>query len=57
MARAAAEDPHRSEQQRRYWRLVARIAERRDRELDGLDAATTYTIGDRWAQRRGSLIR
>jgi hypothetical protein len=57
LARAAAADPHQTEDRRRHYQLVAAIAERRLAELDGLDTATAYDISNRWAQRRGSLIR
>ena len=57
MARQAAADPHQSAQLRRHWRLVVRIAERRLAQLDGLDTATAYAVGNAWAQRPGSLIR
>jgi hypothetical protein len=57
MARQAAADPHQSAQLRRHWRLVARIAERRLAQLEGLDTATAYAVGNAWAQRPGSLIR
>jgi hypothetical protein len=56
LARAAAADPHQDEDRRQHDRLVAVIAERRLAELDGLDTATAYEVGDRWARRRGSLI-
>jgi hypothetical protein len=38
-------------------RMVAAIDERRLAVFDGLDTATAYDMGNRWAQRRGSLIR
>jgi hypothetical protein len=44
-------------ERRQHYRLVVAIAERRLAELDGLDTATAYAVGNRWAQRRGSLLR
>ena len=49
MARAAAADPHQSEDRRQHYKLVAAIGERRLAELDGLDTATAYEVGNRWA--------
>ena len=57
LARAAAADAHQGEVRRRHYRMVAAIAERRLVALDGLDTATAFDVGNRWAQRRGSLIR
>jgi hypothetical protein len=56
LARAAAEDPHQTEDRRAHYRLVAAVAERRLAALDGLDTATACEVGDRWAQRRGSWL-
>jgi hypothetical protein len=56
LARAAIADPHQSEDRGQHFQLAAAIAERRLAELDGLDTATAYQIGNRWAQRRGSMI-
>jgi hypothetical protein len=57
MARHAAKNPHQRPEHRRHWRMVLRIAKRRLAQLDGLDTATMYAIGDTWVQRPGSLIR
>jgi hypothetical protein len=57
IARHAARDQHQREEQRRFWRLVERIAKRRLAMLDDVDTATKYEIGNAWAQRPGSLIR
>jgi hypothetical protein len=57
IARHAALDDHRREDQRRFWRLVERIARRRLALLDDVDTATKYEIGNAWAQRPGSLVR
>ena len=57
MARHAAMNHHQSDEQRQHWQLVERIAKRRLAQVDDLDTATRYEVGNRWAQRTGSLIR
>jgi hypothetical protein len=56
LARHAVESPHQGDGNRLYWRAVVQIAERRLAEIEGLDTATRYEAGNRWARRRGSLI-
>jgi hypothetical protein len=56
MVHHAAMDRPPSEEQRWFWYSVERIAKRLA-QLDDLETATTYDIGNAWAQRRGSLIR
>jgi hypothetical protein len=57
VAKKAAEDPGLDEESRRYWSLVARIAEQRLAELRIPDVATAYYIQEQWARRRGQMIR
>ena len=45
-----------SEERREHYRRVARIAERRNGSLEGLDVATQYTEMARWLRRHGNLI-
>jgi hypothetical protein len=52
VAREAAECPDFDEDGRRYWRLVAQIA-----ELRIPDVATAYDIQEGWARRPGQMIR
>jgi hypothetical protein len=56
MARTFSGDQAVTEQRRDYYRLVARIAERRNDGLRGLDVATQYYEMARWQHRRGNLI-
>ena len=57
IAKEASEDPGLDEQSRRYWSLVARIAEQRLAQLRIPDVATAYYIQEQWASRRGQMIR
>ena len=56
MALTFSTDETASEERRHHYRRVARIAERRHRDLQGLDLATWYTERARWQRRRGNLI-
>ena len=57
MAQTFARDQSVSEARRAHYGRVARIAERRQRGLKGLDIATKYYEMARWQHRRGSMIR
>ena len=56
MARTFSGDEAVTEGRRDYYRRVARIAERRNEGLRGLDVATQYYEMARWQHRRGNLI-
>jgi hypothetical protein len=56
MAQTFSRDQSVSEDRREHYRRVARIAERRERDIAGLDIATQYCEMARWQRRRGNLI-
>ena len=56
MAQTFSRDQSVTEERREHYRRVARIAERRNGLLDGLDIATQYYEMARWQHRRGNLI-
>lgn len=56
-ANALASDPQASDEQRAYYRRVARIARRRHDFFSALDTATKYDVANEWRGRRGALRR
>jgi hypothetical protein len=56
MAQTFSRDQTVSEERREHYRRVARIADRRNGTLEGLDIATQYTEMARWQRRYRNLI-
>ena len=56
MAETFSRDRTVSERRREHFRRVARVAERRHRDIKCLDTATRYCELARWRLRSGNLI-